>query len=206
MRPLKLLVPAAAATALALALLLLPAPAAEAGCGGVRYLPAKKKPKRGRPPLAIGDSTMLLAMPYLARDGWNVDAHGCRGMDEGLALLRRRRARHRLPHLVTIALGADFAISRRQIRVALHVLGPGRVLGLVTPWELGGHAGADARAVRSAAAVYRRRVLLLDWVRFSRGHGAWFQPDGVHLTLAGARAFARLFRRALPLAAPPARG
>ena len=185
-----------------LALAVLPAAAAEAGCGGVQYAPAKKKPKHGRPPLAIGDSTMLLAMDHLAREGWNVDAHGCRGMQEGLALLRRRRARHRLPHLVAIALGADFTISRREIRSALHVLGPHRVLALVTPWELGGHAGADARAMRSAARVYRRRVFLLDWVRFSRGHGSWFQPDGLHLTYAGARAFARLFRKALPFAQP----
>ena len=104
---------------------------------------------------------------------------------------------------MAIALGTDFAISRRQIRRALHILGPNRVLALVTPWELGGHAGADAQAMRSAAADYRRRVFLLDWVKFSRGHGAWFQPDGCHLTYAGARAFARLFRRALPLAPPP---
>ena len=189
----------------ALAFALLPSERAYAGCGSVQYVPAKKKPKRGRPPLAVGDSTMLLAMDRLARDGWNVAARGCRGMEEGLALLRRRRARGRLPHLVAIALGADFTVSRRQIKRALHILGPNRVLALVTPWELGGYAGADARNMRSAAADYRRRVLLLDWVRFSRGHGAWFQPDGIHLTHAGARAFARLMRRALPRSVPPPR-
>jgi hypothetical protein len=188
----------------AAAILVLPAAAAQADCGGVQYEPARKKPKRGRPPLAIGDSTMLLAMPNLAKDGWNVDAHGCRGMEEGLALLRRRRSNHRLPHLVTIALGADFTISRRQIRSALHILGPNRVLGLVTPWELGGHEGSDARTIRAAGAVYRKRIVVLDWVKFSRGHSSWFQPDGTHLTFAGARAFARLFRQALPYAQPPA--
>jgi hypothetical protein len=187
-------------------LALLPTADAGAACGGVHFVPAKKKPKRGRPPLAIGDSTMLLAVDHLAREGWNVDAHGCRGMEEGLDVLRRRRARHRLPHLVAIALGTDFTVSRHQIRQALHILGPGRVLALVTPRELGGGSGGDARAMRSAAGDYRRRVLLLDWVRFSRGHGSWFQPDGCHLTWAGARAFTRLFRRALPLSAPPVRG
>ena len=183
------------------ALLLAPA-AAEAACGGVHRVPAKKRPKHGRPPLAIGDSTMLLAVDHLARDGWSVDAHGCRGMEEGLDVLRRRRARHRLPHLVAIALGTDFTVRRRQIKTALHIIGPKRVLALVTPRELGGWSGADARSMRSAARDYRRRVLLLDWVRFSRGHGSWFQPDGCHLTWAGARAFTRLLRRALPLANP----
>jgi hypothetical protein len=125
-------------------------------------------------------------------------------MDEGIAILRRRRAAHRLPHLSVIALGTDFTISRRQIKRALHYLGPNRVLGLVTPWELGGYAGHDARVIRAAARDYRKRVVLLDWVKFSRGHGRWFQPDGCHLTFAGARAFARLFKRALPFAQPPA--
>jgi hypothetical protein len=189
--------------ALAAALFMtLPAPAADAGCGGVRYMRAKKKPKHGRAPLAIGDSTMLLAMPDLARVGYNVNAHGCRGMEEGLAILRRRRDDGSLPHLVVIALGADFSIKRSQINRALRYLGPDRVLGLVTPWELGGHAGSDAQAVRAAGEAHKKRVVVLDWVKFSRGHGSWFQPDHVHLTFPGARAFARLFKQALPLAEP----
>ena len=188
----------------AAAFALLPAAGAEAGCGGVQYRPAAKLPKHGRPPLAIGDSTMLLAMPYLSRAGYNVDAHGCRGMEEGIAILRRRRAIGRLPHLVVIALGTDFTISRSEIHRALHYLGPNRVLGLVTPWELGGYAGSDARNIRAAASVYRKRITLLDWVKFSRRHLSWFQPDGCHLTFSGARAFARLFKRALPLVNPPA--
>jgi lysophospholipase L1-like esterase len=44
--------------------------------------------------------------------------------------------------------------------------------------------------------------VVLDWVRFSRGHRGWFQPDGVHLTFPGAHAFARLFKQALPFAQP----
>jgi hypothetical protein len=191
------------AALVAAAFMAIPAAEAQAGCGGVQYRPADHQPKRGRPPLAIGDSTMLLAMPYLAKAGYNVDAHGCRGMEEGLAILRHRRAIGRLPHLVVLALGTDFTISRSQIKRALHYLGPRRRLGLVTPWELGGYAGSDARAVREAAKDYRRRVLLLDWVKFSRGHGSWFQPDGCHLTFTGARAFARLFRKALPYAQSP---
>jgi hypothetical protein len=181
----------------------LPAGVADAGCGGVRYVKAKKKPKHGRPPLAIGDSTMLLAMEDLAKIGYNVDAHGCRGMEEGLAILKRRRARKNLPHLVVMALGTDFSIKRRQIKRALHLLGPDRVLGLVTPRELGGGSGKDARVVRAAGKEFKKRVVVLDWVKFSRGHGGWFQPDGVHLTHAGARAFAKLFKRALPYAQPP---
>jgi hypothetical protein len=175
---------------------------ADAGCGGVQWKPAAKRPKHGKPPLAIGDSTMLLAMENLSRAGYNVNAHGCRGWDEGLAVIRRRAAGGKLPHLVVMALGADFTISRHDIWRALHILGPDRVLGLVTPRELGGGSGSDAVHCRQAAAHYKKRIVLLDWVRYSAGHGSWFQPDGLHLTYPGARAFARLFRRALPFAQP----
>jgi hypothetical protein len=184
------------------AVTLLPAGAAEAGCGGVQYRRAAKRPKHGRPPLAIGDSTMLLAMENLSRAGYNVNAHGCRGWEEGLAVIRQRKADPGLPHLVVMALGADFTISRHDIRRALHIIGPDRVLGLVTPRELGGGSGSDAVHCREAAAHYRKRVVLLDWVKYSAGHGSWFQPDGLHLTYSGARAFARLFKKALPFAQP----
>jgi hypothetical protein len=183
--------------------MVLPAGVADAGCGGVRYMRAKKKPKHGRAPFAIGDSTMLLAMDNLAKIGYDVNAHGCRGMEEGIALLKRRRAKKALPHFVVIALGADFSIKRNQIKRALRILGPGRVLGLVTPWELGGHAGKDAKVVRAAGKEFKKRVKVLDWVKYSRGHRRWFQPDRVHLTHAGARAFAKLFKKALRYAQPP---
>src|SRR3954464_6388080 len=188
---------------LGLLALVLPVAEAQAGCGGVRYVRAKKKLGHFRPPLAIGDSSMLLAMDNLARLGFNVNAHGCRGMDEGLAILRKRKKDGTLPHLVVMALGTDFSISRRQIKRGLRYMGPDRVLGLVTPWELGGHAGSDARAVRAAGKTWKKRVKVLDWVKYSRGHGSWFQPDGVHLTHKGAHAFAKLFKRALPYAQPP---
>ena len=187
----------------ALAPLLLAVPAV-ADCGGVKTARAHKR-TRGAPPLAIGDSVMLLAIPNLSREGFQVDAHGCRGWNEGLDVIRRRLAERKLPHLVVLALGADFSISRGGIREALHLLGPSRILGLVTPWELGGREGSDARNVREAGSRYRRHVRVLDWVAYSRGHGGWFQPDGVHLTFTGARALARQFKQLLPLAAPPRR-
>jgi hypothetical protein len=178
---------------------------AEAACGGTRQEAPRPSQKRvkGRPPLAIGDSVMLLALEDLAKRGFVANARGCRGFDEGLALLRRRRAKDKLPRLVVMALGADFTISRRQIRIALRLLGKDRVLGLVTPRELGGGSGRDAANVRWAGRRYPKRVTVLDWVEASRGRGGWFQPDGLHLTFAGAYHFAKLIARSLPLAGPP---
>jgi hypothetical protein len=174
---------------------------AAADCGGVKEFKPTKRTTKSKPPLAIGDSVMLLALPYLARSGFVANAHGCRGFPEGLSLLHQRR-KH-LPKMVVIALGADFNVTRKEIHRALHILGPKRLLVLVTPIELGGSAGSDATRIRAAGQRYKRHILVLDWVKYSRGHGSWFQPDGTHLTFKGARQFAKLLSTALRYAAGP---
>jgi hypothetical protein len=175
------------------------APAAQAGCGSVETASPKHK-VAPRPPLAIGDSSMLLALPALARVGYKANARGCRQFAEGLRLLRDTRRSHQLPHLVVLALGADASINAGQIQQAKKILGPKRKLGLVTPRETGGGESNDARVIRNAGQRDPRRVKVLDWVHYSAGHSNWFQPDGLHLTFSGAKAFARLMKKLIPLA------
>jgi hypothetical protein len=180
-------------------------PPAAASCGGVQKAsPSRKRAHRlnpkGRPPLAIGDSSMLLAVHNLAHAGYRVNARGCRQFTEGIGVVGAAKRRHELPHMTAMALGADASISRSQIEHTLHLLGPRRVLCLVTPRELGGGSGADAQHVRDAGRRHPHRVRVLDWVNYSQGHPGWFQPDGLHLTFPGAHAFTHLFRKCLPLA------
>jgi len=192
-----------AALAVATAVALLPAAGAgfDPACGGVETAKARKNVNPGgHPPLAIGDSTMLLALPALSREGYQVNAHGCRQIEEGLDVMREMKKANRLPHLIVIALGADASISSGQMAKAFHIAGPKRVLGLVTPLELGGGTSGDADVVRAAAKRHPKRSVLLDWVAYSSGHSDWFQPDDLHLTFAGAEGFARLLRQALPYA------
>jgi hypothetical protein len=190
----------AAGTALVVTLSLLWVPAAHAGCGGVETARPKHK-VAPRPPLAIGDSSMLLALPALARVGYKVNARGCRQFSEGLRLLRQTRRAHRLPHVVVLALGADASVTGGQIEQAKKILGPKRKLGLVTPRELGGGESNDAQVIRNAGQRDPEHVKVLDWVHYSAGHSNWFQPDGLHLTFSGAKAFARLLKKLIPLAA-----
>lgn len=186
---------------------LLLSPVASADCGGVETSRPKHKRVAPRSPLAIGDSSMLLALPRLAHVGYRANARGCRQFAEGLQVLRDARRSGRLPRLAVIALGADASISSGQVRAAMKIMGPKRKLGLVTPRELGGGESNDARVVRNAGRRYPKRVKVLDWVRYSAGHGSWFQPDGLHLTFSGARAFARLFAKLIPVAGhKPGRG
>jgi hypothetical protein len=195
----------ALAVVLVAAMVGLRAPAARAGCGGVETASPRHK-VAPRPPLAIGDSSMLLALPALARVGYKVNARGCRQFSEGLRLLRDARHQHRLPRLVVLALGADASISGGQIHAAMKILGPKRKLGLVTPRELGGGQSNDAQVIRNAGQRDPVHIKVLDWVHYSAGHDSWFQPDGLHLTFSGAKAFARLLRKLIPLARTPGQG
>ena len=177
---------------------------ASAACGGARTAYPPKKKRRFAPPLVIGDSVLLGAVPEVARAGLEVNTRGCRQMSEGLRVLRARR-RGFLPSRVVLALGANWSISFRQIRAAMHIVGPRRLLVLVTPRETGGGQSGDAWAMRRAARRFPKRVRLLDWVRHSRGKGGWFAGDGLHLTRAGARAYARLLGRAVRMRPPVSR-
>jgi hypothetical protein len=195
----------ALATALVALVTMVAPPAANAGCGGVEIATPKHK-VAPRPPLAIGDSSMLLALPALSRVGYKANARGCRQFAEGLRILRDARRAHQLPHLVVLALGADAAVTGRQIDQAKKILGPKRKLGLVTPRELGGGESNDAQVIRNAGQRDPQRIKVLDWVHYSAGHSSWFQPDGLHLTFSGAKAFARLLKKLVPLAAGPGQG
>ncbi|HET9120318.1 MAG TPA: hypothetical protein VFN72_07265 [Solirubrobacterales bacterium] len=190
-----------AAIALATVLVASSAPVAHAGCGGVETANPKHK-VAPRPPLAIGDSSMLLALPALSRVGYKVNARGCRQFAEGLGVLRDARRHHRLPHLAVLALGADASVSSGQIAQARKVMGPKRKLGLVTPRETGGGESKDAEVIRNAGQRDPVHIKVLDWVHYSAGHASWFQPDGLHLTFSGAKAFARLLKKLIPLASP----
>jgi hypothetical protein len=160
----------------------------------VQHFAPTKLRRPGAPPLAVGDSVMLGAAPQLRRRGFEIDVRGCRQMSEGLALLSARRAAGTLPDVVVVALGTNWTVTTGQIRAALRILGPERVLGLVTPPEVGGVASSDQAIMRAAARRWRLRVKVLDWVRVSAGHSwTW---DGMHLTPDGAAAYARLLSRA----------
>ncbi len=176
---------------------------ARRGCGHAYRVKATKDVNPGGPaPLAVGDSVMLLALNNLAGVGYDTNGQSCRSFAEGLGVMRKQRRAGRLPRLVVLALGTDGRVKMAQINEALRIAGPDRILGLVTPHELGGGAGFDATVMRKAASKHRARIVLFDWVRYSRRHNGWFQPDHAHLSYAGAAAFARLLAKGTRFSQP----
>jgi hypothetical protein len=184
--------------AIALAGLFLAAPAAQAACGGVKTARPTHRAVPGRPPLVIGDSVLLGAVDQVAAVGYEINTRGCRQMSEGLRVIERRKRAGTLPSLVAIMLGANWKIEPGEIRTALRLLGPGRVLGLVTPREDRG----DSEVMRAAARRHPGRAVIIDWAAYTAGRPEWFADDGLHLGPGGAAALARLLRTALPYADP----
>ena len=181
--------------ALSLVALLLPATPASAGCGEEYRGGPGHSSTPGGPPLAVGDSVLADAVPLLAREGFQADGMVCRQMSQGLELLKQRAGN--LPHLVVLALGTNGEVSAAQIQTALQILGPSRILALVTPH--GSVVPSSPQVIRSAAERHPGKILLLDWDRLVKNHPDWLAPDGVHLGgSAGITGFAELLSRALP--------
>jgi hypothetical protein len=180
------------------------------GCKKIHRGKAEADPNRkGRAPVALGDSTMLLPIPNLSAVGYSVNARGCRGFREAVNIARKLKAKHHLPHLVLINAYGNGGVNPGLISEALGVLGRNRVLGLVTEYDAdtGKPPAPDTDVLFKAARQYPRRIFVLDWVKYSRSHhvaepdpDAWFLPDLYHPNYTGADAYAQFLTAALPLA------
>jgi hypothetical protein len=180
------------------------------GCKRVYRGKAQVNPNPGgRPPLIIGDSTVLLPIPNLTAVGYSVNARGCRGIGEAIDVAAKLRGKHRLPHLVLMNDYANGGITLEKIQEALDVLGPRRVLGLATEYDGNtGHPPApDTDVIFKARKRFKHRIAVLDWVHYSLPHhraepapDAWFLPDLFHPNFTGAEAYAQFLAGALPLA------
>lgn len=182
-----------------LALLVLGVPAALANaCGQTTTVSPRRSLGPGAAPLAIGDSVLYDAAQALSYYGFEINAMVCRTMAQGIVWLQDD-ARN-LPVLVVVALGTNGSVTSAQIDQLLSIVGPNRILAMVTPHD--GNYAYVPGLIRAAAQQNPGRIELLDWDRLSTGHPNWFAPDGIHLgSSAGINAFARLVAGAL-VAAP----
>jgi hypothetical protein len=180
------------------------------GCKKVYAGTADTNPNpKGRPPLFIGDSTVLLPIPNLNAVGYSVNARGCRGMGEAIEVAAKFRRKGKLPHLVLFNDYGNGGVGEKQIAELLDTLGHSRVLGFVTEYDAntGKPPAPDTDVLLKAAKTYPHRIMVLNWVRYSLSHhrvepapGAWFLPDLFHPNFTGAEAYAQFVAKALPVA------
>jgi MYXO-CTERM domain-containing protein len=186
------------------------------GCGHVHTAEAQRNPygpNGGPPPIAIGDSTMLLPIPDLTRVGFDVNAKGCRGFKQAVWVARDMRNRGVLPKLILINSYGNGGVNDDLIKFALKVIGPKRQLVLVTAYDAdtGEPPAPDTDVLVAAAKDHPKQIRLLDWVKYSLPHhkvepapGAWFLPDLFHPNFTGAHAYGSFLAQVLPGGAPSA--
>lgn len=148
--------------------------------------------------LCVGDSIMLGASPQyhdvLSMCG-TVDAKVGRQMSAGAGVVASHAP---FPSTVVVHLGTNGTTNAGEIDAVLGQLtGVGRVV-LVTvqlngtrSWE------ASVNAELHRAAQRWGNVRIADWYAASAGHGDYFSDDRIHISSAGARAYAATIAAAL---------
>lgn len=146
------------------------------------------------PVLAIGDSVMLGAQRCLEDLGIGVDAKGNRRMSAGIDLLRRLGPK--APRRVVVHLGTNGGIRPGELDQLMEVLGPSRMVYLLTI-QLPDDPSRYSFEARTNAAIARMpqrypHAFVLDWNRLSDRRGELVGGDSIHLTNAGCTAYAAL--------------
>jgi hypothetical protein len=144
---------------------------------------------RGRD--AIGDSVMLGAREELRARGVRVDATVSRQFRDAVPIVRSMAVHGALRRLVVIHLGTNgILIDGADCDAISKTAGKARRVVLVT---VTGPTSSVRKAQNTrlrACASRHVNTRVVDWYGHSRGHGSWFYADGLHLTVAGQRAYA----------------
>ncbi|MGF9963674.1 acyltransferase family protein [Bacillus rhizoplanae] len=152
-----------------------------------------EKPKDPPTVTAIGDSIMIDISPYLKNTFPNIkiDAKIGRQMSEATATVDKMKKEGNLGDYVIIGLGTNGAFTTEQITSLIQSIGNERKVILINtrvprPWE-----SLVNERLKEAAKNFSN-VTLVDWHSASAGKQEYFEPDGVHLTKAGAEVYASL--------------
>ena len=148
--------------------------------------------------LCIGDSVMLGASPSymgtLTMCG-TVDATVSRQMSEGPAVVRSHAP---YPGTVIIHLGTNGTVNAADVDAMMQALEGVPTVVLTTVQLNGGRSwqGQANGEIRAAAGRWPN-ARIADWEAASAGHPEYFSGDGIHLSAAGAQAYANTLASAL---------
>ncbi|MCI0763717.1 acyltransferase family protein [Bacillus sp. TL12] len=147
---------------------------------------------------AVGDSIMIDIAPYLknAFPNITIDAKVGRQLSKAIPAVEQLKNQGNLGNHVIIGLGTNGAFTKDQLVSLVQLIGNERKIILVNtrvprPWE-----SLVNEKLKEVASAYQN-VTLVDWYAASAGNKAYFEPDGVHLTKAGAEAYAALVAKAV---------
>lgn len=151
----------------------------------------------------IGDSVMLGARGVLHSTipGIKVDAAVARYPGAFLGRIKRIRAAGLLADTVVLHPGTNGVIPESMMREMLDLLKDRSRVVVVNDNVPRSWNDSNNAAISAAVPDYPNAVVA-DWKSASRGHPEYFVSDGIHLTAAGAHAYADLIKKAAGIEAP----
>ncbi|MCM3731577.1 acyltransferase family protein [Fictibacillus nanhaiensis] len=164
----------------------------------------EEKPKEETPPIedppvtenksvtVIGDSVMIDVTPHLeeAFEKVDVDAKIGRQFREAEEIVQQKKSSGDLGEIVIIELGANGPLSDKKMAGLIEQIGKERDVYMITtrvpkPWQQ-----EVNESIKNVPENYKN-VKVVDWYSFSESHLEYIGNDGVHLTLTGAKAYAK---------------
>ena len=153
---------------------------------------------------AIGDSVMLGARETLKSTipGTKVDAAVSRFPGAFVGKLKKYTKREKLAPTVVIHAGTNGVMPEDMLREILDIVQDvPRVVVLTTNMPRSWRA-PNNKVIKKVVPDYDN-VTLVDWYQASTDHPEYFTSDGIHLTTKGARAYAKLIRKAVEAPVSP---
>ena len=152
------------------------------------------------PATLFGDSVMLGARNaiYEAIPGSKVDAAVSRFPGAFTGRIARTKKHGRLADIVVIHAGTNGVMPESILRAMLDQLTDRKKVVVVNTAVPRTWRGPDNAVIDAVTPDYPN-VVVVDWNAATKGHPEWFVSDGVHLTGAGAKAYAELIKKATGL-------
>ncbi len=125
--------------------------------------------------------------------GIRVDAKSNRRWQQGAAILEGQGSAVRRG--VVLSLGTNGGMDAAQVERVLSLLGPDRMVVILTTHGRFSRIEQDNATLREIAARHPN-VAIADWHAALRGTSGNLQPDGIHATIKGAHLYASLVRQA----------
>lgn len=162
-------------------------------------------PSRAGVATGIGDSVMLGARGVLHSTipGIKVDAAVSRYPGAFLGRIKRIRAAGLLADTVVLHPGTNGVIPESMMREMLHLLRDRTRVVVVNDNVPRTWNDANNSVITAVVPDYSNAVIA-DWAAASADHPEYFVSDGIHLTAAGAHAYANLIRRTAGLSSETA--
>jgi len=166
--------------------------------------PSQKPKPSGAMPLkhgkvvVFGDSVVLSGRVALQANlkSMSLDAAVGRQPWEIAQRIKIRRSEDRLSSFVVIHMGTNGLVTRRDLEPILRQLKDRKRVVVVDVQVPRVWMKQTNKMIYSLVPKYKN-VRLATWHLASRGHSNYFTSDGVHLTPAGGKVFARIIRQAL---------